>query len=54
MTPGGATHFQYLERIGDLAENIAKRVPMLADEIGINEATLQLQRMADLVRELGQ
>ena len=40
-----------LERVGDLAENIAKRVPMLTKEISINEATLQLQRMVQLVRE---
>jgi phosphate transport system protein len=40
-----------LERVGDLAENIAKRVPMLTDEVSINEATLQLQRMVGLVRE---
>jgi phosphate transport system protein len=40
-----------LERIGDLAENIAKRVPMLTEEVSINEATLQLQRMVQLVRE---
>jgi phosphate transport system protein len=40
-----------LERVGDLAENIAKRVPMLTEEISINEATLQLQRMVQLVRE---
>jgi len=40
-----------LERVGDLAENIAKRVPMLADEVSIDEALLQLQRMAQLVRE---
>jgi phosphate transport system protein len=38
-----------LERIGDLAENIAKRVVLLTDELRINEATLQLQRMAQLV-----
>lgn len=40
-----------LERVGDLVENIAKRVPMLAEEISINEATLQLQRMVQFVRE---
>ncbi len=40
-----------LERVGDLAENIAKRVPMLTEEVSINEATLQLQRMVQLVRE---
>jgi phosphate transport system protein len=41
-----------LERIGDLAESIAGRVLLLTDELPINEATLQLQRMAQLV--LGQ
>jgi phosphate transport system protein len=40
-----------LERVGDLAENVAKRVPMLTEEVGINEATLQLQRMVQLVRD---
>lgn len=40
-----------LERVGDLAENIAKRVPMLIGEINIDEATLQLERMSQLVRE---
>jgi phosphate transport system protein len=40
-----------LERIGDLAENIAKRVLLLIDEVSIEEATLQLQRMVQLVRE---
>jgi phosphate transport system protein len=38
-----------LERVGDLAENIAKRVLLLTEELRINEATLQLQRMAQLV-----
>jgi phosphate transport system protein len=38
-----------LERVGDLAENIAKRVLLLTDELRIDEATLQLQRMAQLV-----
>jgi phosphate transport system protein len=40
-----------LERVGDLAENIAKRVPLLTDEFQINEVVLQLQRMADLARD---
>jgi phosphate transport system protein len=39
-----------LERIGDLAENIAKRVVLLTEEFQIREAMLQLQRMAQLVR----
>jgi phosphate transport system protein len=37
-----------LERIGDLAENIAKRV-MLTDELPSNEVILQLERMVELV-----
>ena len=41
-----------LERIGDLAENLAKRVVLLTEEFQISEAMLQLQRMAQLV--LGQ
>ena len=38
-----------LERIGDLAENLAKRVVLLTGELQIGEAMLQLQRMAQLV-----
>ena len=38
-----------LERIGDLAENIAKRVMLLTDEFRINEVMLQFQRMVQLV-----
>jgi len=38
-----------LERIGDLAENIAKRVMLLKGETHINELMLQFQRMAHLV-----
>jgi len=38
-----------LERIGDLAENIAKRVVLLTDEFRISEVMLQLQRMVQLV-----
>jgi phosphate transport system protein len=37
-----------LERIGDLAENVAK-VPLLADAFRIEEVILQLQRMARMV-----
>jgi phosphate transport system protein len=37
-----------LERVGDLAENIAKRVLLLTEEFLI-EVVLQLQRMVDLV-----
>jgi phosphate transport system protein len=40
-----------LERIGDLAQNIARRVALLTDKFGINEVALQLQRMAQLVLE---
>ena len=40
-----------LERIGDLAENVAKRVLLLTEEFQISEAMLQLQRMAQLVLE---
>ena len=40
-----------LERVGDLAENIAKRVMLLTDEFRINEVMLQLQRMVQLVRD---
>jgi len=38
-----------LERIGDLAENVAKRVVLVTDEAAINEVMLQLQRMTKLV-----
>jgi phosphate transport system protein len=38
-----------LERIGDLAESIAGRVLLLSGEPPISEATLQLQRMVQLV-----
>jgi len=40
-----------LERIGDLAENVAKRVLLLPGEFRINEVMLQLQRMARLARD---
>ena len=39
-----------LERVGDLAENIAKRVLLLTEDWRIHEVVLQLQRMVDLVR----
>jgi phosphate transport system protein len=39
-----------LERIGDLAENVAKRVLLLKQELPPNEVILQLGRMAELVR----
>ncbi len=40
-----------LERVGDLAENIAKRVLLLAGESRIDDVMLQLQRMARLARD---
>jgi phosphate transport system protein len=40
-----------LERVGDLAENNAKRVMLLTDEFRINEVMLQFQRMVQLVRD---
>jgi phosphate transport system protein len=38
-----------LERVGDLAENIAKRALLVTETYRINEIILQLQRMVDLV-----
>ena len=38
-----------LERVGDLAENIAKRVLMLSGEFPSNEVMLHIRRMVDLV-----
>ena len=40
-----------LERVGDLAENIAKRVLLLGEECHIHEVVLEFQRMAELVRD---
>jgi phosphate transport system protein len=40
-----------LERVGDLAENVAKRVLLLTDKFRINEVMLQFQRMVRLVRD---
>ena len=40
-----------LERVGDLAENVAKRMMLVTQEFRINEVVLQLQHMADLVRD---
>jgi phosphate transport system protein len=40
-----------LERVGDLAENIAKRALLLSGELVVNEVVLQLQHMVDLVRD---
>jgi phosphate transport system protein len=40
-----------LERVGDLAENIAKRVLLLPKEFRLNAVALQLQHMGNLVRD---
>src|SRR5512135_1485574 len=40
-----------LERVKDLAENIAKRELLLTEEFRINEIAPQLQHMANLVRD---
>jgi phosphate transport system protein len=40
-----------LERVGDLAENIAKRALLVTETYRLNEVILQLQRMVDLVVE---
>ena len=40
-----------LERVGDLAENIAKRVLLLAEERRVDKVVLQLRHMVDLVRD---
>ena len=40
-----------LERVGDLAENIAKRVLLLTGELRVNEVVLQLRHMVDLARD---
>jgi phosphate transport system protein len=40
-----------LERVGDLAENIAKRVLLLTEEFRIGEVVLHLRHMVDLVRD---
>jgi phosphate transport system protein len=40
-----------LERVGDLAENIAKRALLVTEEFRIQEIALQLQHMSDLVRD---
>lgn len=37
-----------LERIGDLAKNIAKRVSVLGDEIGLRQVMRGIEHMADL------
>jgi phosphate transport system protein len=40
-----------LERVGDLAENIAKRVLLITDDFRINEVIIQLQNMVRLARD---
>jgi phosphate transport system protein len=40
-----------LERIGDLAENIAKRMMLVTEELRLNEVVLQLRHMVDVVRD---
>lgn len=40
-----------LERVGDLAENIAKRVMLLTEELRIRAVVLELQHMVDLARD---
>ena len=40
-----------LERVGDLAENIAKRVLLLTEERRVDKVVLQLRHMVDLVRD---
>jgi phosphate transport system protein len=40
-----------LERIGDLAENVAKRMMLMTEALRLNEVLLQLQHMADVVRD---
>lgn len=40
-----------LERVGDLAENVAKRVLLLTEEFRIGEVVLHLRHMVDLVRD---
>jgi len=40
-----------LERVGDLAENIAKRVLLLTEDYRLNEVLPQLQHMVALVRD---
>ncbi len=40
-----------LERIGDLAENVAKRVMLMQEVFRIDEVMMQLQRMVELARD---
>jgi phosphate transport system protein len=40
-----------LERVGDLAENIAKRVLLITDDFRIDEVLLRLRNMAELARD---
>jgi phosphate transport system protein len=48
----GALHIANdLERVGDLAANIAKRVLLLTEEFSISEIVLQLEHMVGLVQD---
>jgi phosphate transport system protein len=40
-----------LERIGDLAENVAKRMMLMIEALRLNEVVLQLHHMVDAVRD---
>ena len=40
-----------LERVGDLAENVAKRSMLVTEELRLNKVVLQLQHMVDIVRD---
>ncbi len=40
-----------LERVGDLAENVAKRVLLITEEFRLNEVVLRLQQMGNVVRD---
>ena len=40
-----------LERIGDLAENVAKWMMLVTEELRLNEVVLQLRHMVDVVRD---
>ena len=40
-----------LERIGDLTENVAKRMMLVTEESRINEVVVQLRHMVDVVRD---
>jgi phosphate transport system protein len=40
-----------LERVGDLAENVAKRMMLVTQEFRLNEVIVQLRHMVDVVRD---